>query len=80
MKADATVKNASRGYDGGKKINGRKRHLITDCLGLLLDVLVTPASTTDRDAGRTMLPNLPKRFRELRLVWADGGYTGHLVD
>ncbi|WP_405682089.1 transposase [Streptomyces sp. NBC_00057] len=40
VKADATVKNASRGYDGGKKVNGRKRHLITDCLGLLLDVLV----------------------------------------
>ncbi|MER6103773.1 IS5 family transposase [Streptomyces sp. NPDC001832] len=80
VKADATVKNASRGYDGGKKINGRKRHLITDCLGLLLDVLVTPASTTDRDAARTMLSNLPKSFRELRMVWADGGYTGHLVD
>ncbi|MFB7082813.1 IS5 family transposase [Streptomyces sp. NPDC056308] len=80
VKADATVKNASRGYDGGKKINGRKRHLITDCLGLLLDVLVTPASTAHRDAARTTLPNLPERFRGLRMVWADGGYTGHLVD
>ncbi|MCX4792936.1 MULTISPECIES: transposase [unclassified Streptomyces] len=53
VKADATVRNASRGYDGGKKVNGRKRHLITDCPGLLLDMLVTPASTTDRDAART---------------------------
>ncbi|MFI6289526.1 IS5 family transposase [Streptomyces sp. NPDC051018] len=80
VKADATVKGASRGYDGGKKINGRKRHLVTDCLGLVLTVLVTPASTTDRDAARTMLPALREDFRKLRLVWADGGYTGHLVD
>ncbi|MFB6985249.1 transposase [Streptomyces sp. NPDC056304] len=79
-RATATARYASRGYDGGTKINGRKRQLITDCLGLLLDVLVTPASTADRDAARTMLPNLPERFRELRMVWADGGYTGHLVD
>lgn len=80
VKAAATVKSASRGYDGGKRINGRKRHLITDCLGLVLTVLVTPASTTDRDAARTMLPALREGFRRLRLVWADGGYTGHLVD
>ncbi|WP_443741616.1 transposase [Streptomyces humicola] len=46
VKADATVGAATRGYDGGKKINGRKRHLVVDCLGLLLAVLVTPASTT----------------------------------
>ncbi|MFF1665898.1 transposase [Streptomyces sp. NPDC055898] len=64
------------GLRGGTKINGRKRQLITDCLGLLLDVLVTPASTADRDAARTMLPNLPERFRELRMARADGGYTG----
>jgi transposase len=78
VKADATVRNDSRGFDGGKKINGRKRHLIVDCLGLLLTVLVTPASTTDRDATATMLPALRKRFRTLRLIWADSGYTGHL--
>jgi transposase len=80
VKADATVKNHSRGFDGGKKINGRKRHLIVDCLGLLLMVLVTPASTTDRDAAGTMLPLLRASFRKLRLVWADSGYTGPLVD
>jgi transposase len=80
VKADATVKNDSRGFDGGKKINGRKRHLIVDCLGLLLMVLVTPASTTDRDAAGTMLPILRESFRKLRLIWADSGYTGHLVD
>lgn len=73
VKADATVRNDSRGFDGGKKINGRKRHLIVDCLGLLLTVLVTPASTTDQEADATILPVLREGFRKLRLVWADSG-------
>ncbi|MFI9780531.1 IS5 family transposase [Streptomyces sp. NPDC051956] len=80
VKADATVKNDSRGFDSGKKNNGRKRHVVTDCLGLVLTVLVTPASTTDRDAARTMLPPLRETCRKLKLVWADGSYTGYLVD
>lgn len=80
VKADATVKNDSRGFDGGKKINGRKRHVIVDCLGLLLMVLVTPASTPDRDAAQEMLPTLREGFRRLRHLWADSGYTGPLVD
>ncbi|MFI9825810.1 IS5 family transposase [Streptomyces sp. NPDC052013] len=80
VKADATVALTSRGFDAGKKINGRKRHLLTDTLGLLLAVLVTPASTTDRDAARLLLPAARDRFGRLARVWADGGYTGHLVD
>ena len=80
VKADATVSFASRGYDAGKKINGRKRHLLTDTLGLLLDVLVTPASTTDRDTARILLPAAKKHFRRLSRIWADGGYRGHLQD
>lgn len=80
VKAAASVPAASRGYDGGKKINGRKRHVITDCLGMILMVMVTAANVTDRQAARIMLPGLRERFRELTLVWADGGYTGRLVD
>ena len=80
VKADATVALAARGFDAGKKINGRKRHLLTDTLGLLLAVLVTPASTTDRDAARLLLTAARDRFGRLTRVWADGGYTGHLVD
>ncbi|MEU1254113.1 IS5 family transposase [Streptomyces chartreusis] len=80
VKADATVSFASRGYDAGKKINGRKRHLLTDTLGLLLAVLVTPASTTDRDAARILLPAARSRLTRLSLIWADGGYRGHLQD
>ncbi|MCI3246472.1 transposase [Streptomyces sp. 7R016] len=56
VKADATVGFAPRGYDAWKKINGRKRHLLTDTLGLLLDVLVTPASTTDRTPPTSCCP------------------------
>jgi transposase len=80
VKAAASVPAASRGYDGGKKINGRRRHVITDCLGMILMVMVTAANVTDREAARIMLPRLRARFRELSLVWADGGYTGRLVD
>ena len=80
MKADATVTHSSRGFDAGKKINGRRRHLLTDTLGLVLNVLVTPASKTDRDAARLLLPAGKERFRRLARIWADGGYTGHLID
>ncbi|WP_247703159.1 IS5 family transposase [Streptomyces sp. F63] len=80
VKADTTVTRLSRGFDAGKKINGRKRHLLTDTLGLLLAVLVTPASTTDRDASRVLLPAAKSHFRGLAHIWADGGYTGHLTD
>jgi transposase len=79
VKAAASVPAVSRGYDGGKKINGRRRHVITDSLGLLLMVWVTAADVTDRQAARAMLPVLRGRFRKITLLWADGGYTGCLV-
>lgn len=79
VKAAASVPTASRGFDGGKLINGRKRHVIVDCLGLLLMVLVTAADVTDRDAACGMLERLRSRHRKITLVWADGGYTGRLV-
>ncbi|MFI2206100.1 transposase [Streptomyces sp. NPDC020192] len=79
-KADAVVGAESRGFDGGKKINGRKRHLVVDCLRLLLAVLVTAASTTDRDAAHAMLPPLRARYLRLKLIWADNSYSGALVE
>lgn len=78
VRAAETVGRSSRGYDAGKKVNGRKRHIVTDTLGLLLCVLVTTASVQDRDAGRTVLTRLAGSFRRIRLVWADGGYAGRL--
>ncbi|WP_333753855.1 transposase [Streptomyces sp. IBSBF 2394] len=71
---------ATRGFDGGKKVNGRKRHIVVDTLGLLLAVMVTAASVTDRDAGRTLLARLHERHWRVTRVWADGGYTGRLID
>ncbi|MFF9504926.1 transposase [Streptomyces sp. NPDC014656] len=79
VKGDAVVGAASRGFDGGKLVNGRKRHLVADRLGLVLAVLVTPAAVTDRKAACGMLPAVRECFRRLRLIWADGGYTGNVL-
>lgn len=79
VKAAETVGAASRGYDAGKKINGRKRHIAVDTLGLLLCVLVTAANVQDRDGARPLLRRLASSCRRIRLIWADGGYAGKLV-
>ncbi|MCX4539139.1 IS5 family transposase [Streptomyces sp. NBC_01565] len=75
VKGAASVPIASRGFGGGKKANGRKRHIVVDTLGLLLAVMVTAASVTDREAGWTLLERLRMRHGRISLVWADGGYT-----
>ena len=80
VRGASSVPSASRGFDGGKKVNGRKRHIVVDTLGLLLAVMVTAASATDRDAGQTLLARLHARHWRVTRVWADGGYTGRLVD
>ncbi|MFR9754963.1 IS5 family transposase [Streptomyces sp. TR06-5] len=80
VKTDAVVGADSRGYDGGKKINGRRRHLITDTIGLLLAIQVTAASVTDRQAAAEMLPALRERFPTIAKLWADSGYTGRLIN
>lgn len=69
-----------RGYDAGKKVNGRKRHLLVDTLGLLLMVIVHAANIQDRDGAKLLLEKARRRFPRLRLIWADGGYTGKLID
>ncbi|MGW3657594.1 transposase [Streptomyces sp. NPDC005151] len=69
VRAAATTPAASRGYDGGKKVPGRKRHIATDTLGLLLVVAVTAANIGDRDAAAGLLTRL---HRAITLVWADG--------
>lgn len=74
-----TVPAVSRGYDAGKKVNGRKRHIIVDTFGLLLVVLVTAASVQDRDGGRRAMLICRQAHPTIRLVWADGGYAGKLV-
>jgi len=79
---------AARGYDAGKKISGRKRHLVVDTLGLVWLVVVTAGNVQDRDGARLVLQALFERIKKskysrwcrLKLIWADGGYRGQLLD
>jgi len=68
-----------RGYDAGKKIKGRKRHLAVDSLGLILGLIITTADVQDRDAGKTLIQGLVGLFGRLQIIWADAAYLGKLV-
>jgi putative transposase len=63
-----------RGYDAGKKITGRKRHIAVDTLGMLLAVVVHGASWQDYDGACFVLMRLQQAFRRLKVVFADGAY------
>lgn len=67
-----------RGYDAGKKVTGRKRHLLVDTLGLLLAVLVTSAAVSDPAGARLLLGGGGGACKKLRRIWVDGTYRGHL--
>ena len=69
-----------RGYDAAKKIKGRKRHLLVDTLGLVLVAVVHSADIQDRDGAKIVLQKARKVCKHLRLIWADGGYSGQLVE
>ena len=79
VKGADTVGRDSRGYDAGKKINGRKRFIVTDTLGLLVTVCVLAACWQDRDGGKTTLLSTYLRS-PIRHVFADQGFAGRLVD
>jgi len=69
-----------RGFDAGKKVKGRKRHILVDVLGLLLAVYVHPADIQDREGAKGLLERAKaKGFPRLQLIWADGGYSGLLL-
>lgn len=74
------IGGAERGYDAGKKVKGRKRHVLVDTLGLVLVVVVHAASLQDRDGAKRVLEQARPRFTRLQRIWADGGYAGQLVD
>ena len=78
----STESSDERGYDAGKKINGRKRHLLVDTTGLILLALVLPANIQDRDGARQLLTAFFGQATRGRFkhIWADGGYAGSLVD
>jgi len=79
VKGADTLGKHTRGYDAGKKINGRKRHIVTDTLGLLIVVAVTTAAVQDRDGGKLVLDRAKTKMPSLAHVWADGGYAGKLL-
>jgi len=65
---------AERGYDAGKKVAGRKRHLVVDTLGLLIAVVVHAADVQDQDGAKEVLRKAKARFPRLKRVWADSAY------
>ena len=71
----STVGRGSRGWDAGKKTNGRKRHLVVDTMGLLIVVLVTAASVQDRDGAVRVLDRAKMAMPSLVLIWADAAYS-----
>jgi putative transposase len=64
-----------RGYDAGKKVTGRKRHIIVDTLGLVIAVFVHAASVQDYDGAKELLRRAKARFPRLKLLWADSAYA-----
>ena len=75
-----TNKGGIDGYDAGKKIMGRKRHILVDTMGLILAVVVHSAGIQDRDGAKTVFEEIRNDLPRLQLVWADGGYAGKLVE
>src|SRR5215470_1722674 len=74
VKTSANVPETSQGIDAGKKIKGRKRHIATGTLGLVLVVLVTAASVQDTAGGRAVLTELAARYPTVTKAWVDAGY------
>jgi transposase len=74
--ARTTEKGGARGYDGAKKINGRKRHLLVDTSGLVMKARVHPADLADREGARMVLDRVDESYPGLRPLWADAGYRG----
>lgn len=73
--------HVGNGYDGGKKVNGRKRHLLVDTLGLLLTVVVTKANVSDQAGLKKLLTAISGKLSRLELIKADEGYRGeHLAN
>ena len=71
-----TESGGVRGFDAGKKIKGRKRHILTDTLGLLIGLVVHGAGVQDRDGAPDVLRSIRHQYPWLRYVFADGGYGG----
>lgn len=80
VKTSANVAEISEGIDAGKKIKGRKRHLITDTLGLVLAVVITAANVQDTTGGKLLLNDVAANHPSVSKVWADGGYQNSIFN
>jgi len=76
----SAVRGPEKGFDMGKKIWGRKRHILVDTQGNLMEVKVTAASVSDLAGSKLMLEPLLERFPRLALLWGDSHYGGTLID
>jgi len=74
VKSTLVSKSSNTGYDGGKKIKGIKRHIVVDASGLLLCIVVHPASMADRKGGKVVLEKLSNRWHGIKKIFADGAY------
>ena len=74
-----TEEAETKGYDAGKKVKGRKRHLLVDTLGLVLVAWISTADVQDRDAVQAVLPIAAQEHPTLQKTWADGAYQGEQV-
>ncbi len=72
----ATERGGPRGYNGGKKLSGRKRHVLVDTTGLVLKAVVYAANIPDREGVPLLLSPIKGVFRRMNKVWVDQGYTG----
>jgi putative transposase len=72
--AKTTEVGGERGYDAGKKVTGRKRHLVVDTMGLLLAVVVHTAGLQDYQGARLVLVRMKEKFSRLKVIWGDSAY------
>jgi transposase len=80
VKASGNVPEHSQGIDAGKRMKGRKRHVATDVLGLLLVVLVTAASVQDTTGGRVVVEQVARAHPTVAVAWVDSGYKQSVTD
>ncbi len=80
VKTSSNVPEASQGYDAGKRVKGRKQHIATDTLGLLLAVVITAASVQDTNGGKEVTTRLAASSPSVTAGWVDGGYKQGFLD
>lgn len=76
IREDNGKKGAVYGFDGGKKVKGRKRHIVVDSQGLLIGVLVTEANASERLGAIVVLDEAKEKLSRLEVIWVDQGYSG----